>query len=91
MWATLVCRQSSTLIAPRSVVDKVNPAFVKLFVEEATGRIAGVILIGEAAAEMIHELALAMENNLTLAQVGATMHAHPTHAKNVLLAVQHCR
>lgn len=75
----------------RSVVDKVNPGFVKLFVEEATDRIAGVILIGEAAAEMIHELALAMENNLTLAQVGATMHAHPTHAKNVLLAVQHCR
>ena len=64
---------------------------MKLFVEEATGRIVGVILIGEAAAVMIHELALAMENDLTLAQVGKTVHAHPTHAKNVLLAVQHCR
>ncbi|MDY0220733.1 MAG: dihydrolipoyl dehydrogenase [Desulfobacterium sp.] len=73
----------------RSVVDKVNPAFVKLFVEEAANQIAGAIIIGEGASEMIHEVALAMENRLTLDQVQKTVHAHPTHSKNVLLAVQH--
>lgn len=72
----------------RSVVDKVNPAFVKLFVEEATNHIAGAIIIGEGASEMIHEVALAMENRLTLEQVLKTVHAHPTHSKNVLLAVE---
>lgn len=72
----------------RSVVDKVNPAFVKLFIEETTNQIAGAIIIGEGASEMIHEVAVAMENRLTLEQVNKTVHAHPTHSKNVILAVQ---
>ena len=71
----------------RSVVDKVGPAFVKLFIEEATSRIAGAIIIGEAATEMIHEMALAVENGLTLEQVGNTVHVHPSHSKNILQAI----
>lgn len=73
----------------RSVVDKVAPAFVKLFIEEDTSEVAGAVIIGEAATEVIHEMALAVENRLTLQQVGKTVHAHPTHSKNVLQAV-HC-
>ncbi|MBW2604179.1 MAG: dihydrolipoyl dehydrogenase [Deltaproteobacteria bacterium] len=73
----------------RSVVDKVAPAFVKLFIEEETAEIAGAIIIGEAATEMIHEMALAVENRLTLEQVGKTVHAHPTHSKSVVQAVHH--
>lgn len=72
----------------RSLVDKVVPAFMKLFIEEETDRIAGAVIIGEAATEMIHELALAMENNLTLGQIAQTVHVHPTHSKNILHAVQ---
>lgn len=73
----------------RSVVDKVAPAFVKLFIEEETMVIAGAIIIGEAATEMIHEMALAVENHLTLGQIGKTVHAHPTHSSNVVKAVHH--
>lgn len=73
----------------RSVVDKVSPAFVKLFIDEKTTVIAGAIIIGEAATEMIHEMALAVENSLTLAQIGKTVHAHPTHSTNVVTAVHH--
>jgi len=75
----------------RSVVDKVAPAFVKLFLEEQSSVIAGAVIIGEAATEIIHEMTLAVENGLTLQQVGNTVHAHPTHAKNILQAVQSCR
>jgi len=71
----------------RSVVDKVTPAFVKLFIEEATSKIAGAIIIGESATEMIHEMAVAVENGLTIGQVGKTVHAHPTHSKNILHAI----
>ena len=74
----------------RSVVDKVAPAFVKLFVKEETSEIAGAVIVGEAATEMIHEMALAVENGLTLQQIGDTVHAHPTHSKNILLAVHSC-
>lgn len=72
----------------RSVVDKVTPAFVKVFLKEQTSEIAGAVIIGESATEMIHEMALAVENGLTLKQVGNTVHAHPTHSKNILYAVQ---
>ena len=71
----------------RSVVDKVAPAFVKLFIEPQTSGIAGAVIIGEAATEMIHEMALAVENGLTLQQVGSTVHAHPTHSKNLVQAI----
>ncbi len=73
----------------RSVVDKVAPAFVKLFIEEETSVIVGAIIIGEAATEMIHEMALAVENRLTLGQIGQTVHAHPTHSTNVVKAVHY--
>lgn len=72
----------------RSVVDKVAPAFVKIFLKENTSEVAGAVIVGEAATEMIHEMALAVENGLTLKQVGNTVHAHPTHSKNILYAVQ---
>jgi dihydrolipoamide dehydrogenase len=71
----------------RSVVDKVAPAFVKLFVEENNSVVAGGIIVGEAATEMIHELALAVTNRLTLDQIKQTVHAHPTHSKNIATAV----
>ncbi|WP_321372207.1 dihydrolipoyl dehydrogenase [uncultured Desulfuromusa sp.] len=71
----------------RSVVDKVTPAFVKLFVEEQNSVVAGAIIVGEAATEMIHELTLAVQNRLTLSQIGGTVHAHPTHSANVSTAV----
>lgn len=73
----------------RSVVDKVAPAFVKLFIKNDSTEIAGAVIIGEAATEMIHEIALAVENRLTLENVGKTIHAHPTHSKNVISAVHH--
>lgn len=74
----------------RSVVDKVAPAFVKLFLKEHNSEIAGAVIIGEAATEIIHEMALAVENSLTLQQVANTVHAHPTHSKNILYAVHSC-
>ena len=73
----------------RSVVDKVTPAFIKLFTEEASSVIVGAIIVGEAATEMIHELGLAVKNRLTLQQIGETVHAHPTHSTNVIKAVHH--
>ncbi|AJE03653.1 dihydrolipoyl dehydrogenase [Geobacter pickeringii] len=73
----------------RSVVDKVDPAFVKLFVEEDSNIVVGAVIIGEAATEMIHELALAVENRLTVGQIGKAVHVHPTHSKNIALAVRH--
>lgn len=73
----------------RTVVDKVAPAFIKMFVNSKTSVVVGGIIIGEAATEIIHELALAVENQLTLEQIAKTVHGHPTHSTNIAHAVQH--
>ncbi len=72
----------------RSILDKVQPAFVKLFIKTNSNELAGAIIIGEYATEMIHELALAVENHLTLDQIENTVHAHPTHSENIIHAVR---
>ena len=72
----------------RTVVDKVSPAFVKLFVEAENSVIAGASIIGEAATEMIHELAVAVENQLTVEQISQTVHVHPSHSTNIVTTMR---
>jgi len=52
--------------------------FVKLIVGEKHGEILGAHIIGADATEMIAELGLAINNELTLDEIHATIHAHPT-------------
>ena len=73
----------------RVVVDKVAPAFVKLFIEKQSSVIAGAAVIGEAATEIIHELAVAVENRLTVQQIRQTVHAHPTHSASIVKSMPH--
>lgn len=49
--------------------------------DKATGRILGVHLIGAEATELIAEATLAVRLGLTVADVAATVHAHPTMAE----------
>jgi dihydrolipoamide dehydrogenase len=68
----------------RTIVDKVQPAFLKMYIVEDTGVLIGTSMIGENATEIIHELTLAVKNKLTINDIRQMVHAHPTHAKNVL-------
>lgn len=52
--------------------------FVKLITGEKHGEILGAHLIGPDATEMLAELGIAMSNELTLDEIHATIHAHPT-------------
>jgi dihydrolipoamide dehydrogenase len=52
--------------------------FVSVYCEEQTKKIIGVHIIGAHASELIAEGALAMEQQLTLDDIIATPHAHPT-------------
>ncbi len=57
--------------------------FVKLIVGEAHGEILGAHLIGADATEMLAELGLAMNSELTLDEIHATIYAHPTLSESV--------
>ncbi len=57
--------------------------FVKLITDPATGEILGASVLGSGATDLIHELLLASQNELTVEEVANLIHAHPTLAEGV--------
>ena len=60
--------------------------FVQLVAEKSSGRIIGCQIVGPHAVEIIHEVALAMANGLTVGQIAHTVHAHPTVSEVIRFA-----
>ncbi len=52
--------------------------FVKIIRDPKYGEILGAHIVASHASEMIHELAVARENEYTVAEVELAVHAHPT-------------
>ena len=67
----------------KAVIEGEPDGFVRLVCEPGGGRLLGASLIGSHVTELVHELALAVHSGLTLADVAATIHAHPTLAEAV--------
>jgi dihydrolipoamide dehydrogenase len=72
-----------TAVFPFSVLGKAMAAgetdgFVKWVADATTGQVLGAQVIGSHATELISEATLAIRNELTLDEVGNTIHCHPT-------------
>jgi len=52
--------------------------FVKIIRDRKYGEILGAHIVGSHASEMIHELAVARQNEYTVEEVDLAIHAHPT-------------
>ena len=61
---------------------------VKILADEAMGEILGAVVIGSHATDVVQEIALAMRNELTVEELAATIHPHPTFAEGVLEAAE---
>jgi dihydrolipoamide dehydrogenase len=57
--------------------------FVKIIADKKYGEILGAHIIGAHATELIHELAVARENEFTVEEVELAIHAHPTLSESV--------
>jgi len=57
--------------------------FVKIIRDEKYGEILGAHIVGAQASELIHELAVARENEYTVEEVELAIHAHPTMSEAV--------
>jgi dihydrolipoamide dehydrogenase len=68
---------------------KAEEGFAKIIGDEETNEILGGTLVGPVASEMIHELAVAIEHELTLECIAETVHAHPTLSEMVAEACLH--
>ncbi|WP_202839687.1 dihydrolipoyl dehydrogenase [Luteimonas saliphila] len=62
--------------------------FTKLVFDEATHRIIGAGIVGVHAGELIAETALAIEMGCEVADIGHTIHPHPTLSESVGMAAE---
>jgi pyruvate/2-oxoglutarate dehydrogenase complex dihydrolipoamide dehydrogenase (E3) component len=60
----------------RAVAENETTGFVKLVIRK--GRLVGAHVIGQHAGELIHELALAIQQKLKLSKVSTLVHAYPS-------------
>jgi dihydrolipoamide dehydrogenase len=60
--------------------------FVKIIRDTKYGEILGAHIVGVNASEMIHELAVARENEYTVEEIDLAIHAHPTMSEAVAQA-----
>ena len=62
--------------------------FTKLIFDEATHRIVGGAIVGPHAGELIAEVALAIEMGSEAADIGLTIHPHPTLSESIGMAAE---
>jgi dihydrolipoamide dehydrogenase len=65
-----------------------DEGFTKLIVDASTNRIIGGGIVGPNAGELIAEVGLAIELGADAADVGLTIHAHPTLSETVGMAAE---
>jgi dihydrolipoamide dehydrogenase len=61
--------------------------FVKVIRDAKYGEILGAHIVGAHATELIHELAVARENEFTVEEVELAIHAHPTLSESIAEAI----
>jgi dihydrolipoamide dehydrogenase len=60
----------------------------KMLADPETGRVLGVGIVGPGAGELIAEAALAIETAMTVEDVAATIHTHPTLSETLMEAAE---
>ena len=65
-----------------------SDGLTKLIADPDSGRVLGVGIVGPGAGELIAEGALAVETALTVEDLAATIHAHPTLSETLMEAAE---
>ncbi len=71
----------------KAVISGETDGFVKIVADEETGAVLGGHLIGPEATDLVAEITLAIKSELTLEEIGSTIHPHPTISEAVMEAV----
>jgi pyruvate/2-oxoglutarate dehydrogenase complex dihydrolipoamide dehydrogenase (E3) component len=65
----------------KSLIMEAKDGFVKLLAERKTGEIIGGECVGPLGGELIHEIVAAMSKRITVHELAAMPHYHPTLAE----------
>lgn len=72
----------------RAVAQGETEGFVKVLMDGKTGRLLGVLVVGPEAADLIGEVALAIEMGATVQDLALTIHPHPTLPEAIMEAAE---
>ncbi len=72
----------------RALASQSEEGLTKLIFDEASGRLLGAGIVGNHAGDLISEAALAIEMGCDAADIGLTVHPHPTLSESVGLAAE---
>ncbi len=72
----------------RAIGNDRTEGFTKLLFDPETDRILGAGIVGTNAGELISELCLAIEMGCEAADIGLTIHPHPTLAESVAMSAE---
>jgi len=72
----------------RAIGNDRTEGFTKLIFDEATHRVVGAGIVGPHAGDLISEVALAIEMGAEAADIGLTIHPHPTLSESVGMAAE---
>lgn len=62
--------------------------FVQLVIDPETDRLLGAQIMGPHASDLVHEIAIAMKMGATTADIGSTIHAHPSLPEALMEAAE---
>src|SRR2546428_5487096 len=80
------CRTIPMSKLPKAVVIRDTRGLVKMVADASTGKILGVHILADNAADIIHEAVLAVKHKLTIDDIIDTVHVFPTIAESIKLA-----
>ncbi len=72
----------------RAIANGRDEGFTKLLFDAETHRIVGAAIVGTQAGDLIGELCLAIEMGCDAADIGLTIHPHPTLCESVGMAAE---
>jgi len=67
----------------KAVVEGENDGYIRIVARADDERVIGASLVGPHVTELVQELVLAAQAGLTLSDIAATIHAHPTLSEGV--------
>jgi dihydrolipoamide dehydrogenase len=73
---------------PRAKMQGVRDGFVKLICRPGTGIVVGGVVVAPKASELIHPIALAVDNNLTVEQIAGAFTVYPSLSGSVAEAAR---
>src|SRR6058998_569679 len=80
------CRTVEMSKVPKAITIRETRGLIKMVAEARTGRVLGVHILAENAADIIHEAVLAVKHKLTVDDIIDTVHVFPTMTESIKLA-----